>query len=72
MVIGVSRSTKPGGKHRLYLCLQQENIDRLLNDYPIRKDMAEIGLEELEGWELIITGPEDTVRLAAHFGQELP
>lgn len=55
---------------KLIVGLQQENIDRLLDDMPIEKPLG--GYEgmppELEPWTLFILGPEDLARFVARFG----
>lgn len=58
-----------GDKKVLFLGLQQENIERLLNDMPIEKDLGEEGVPGLEGWKVYIFGPEDTARFVAEFGR---
>lgn len=54
----------------LFLGLQAENIDRLLNDEPIRKDLGVEGVPGLEEWTVVLMGPEDTVRFVAHFNPD--
>jgi hypothetical protein len=51
----------------LVLGLQAENIERLLNDEPIWKDLsvAPQNVPGLEEWDVTILGPEDTVRFVA-------
>lgn len=57
----------------LILGLYQENIDRLVNDQPIEKDLGKEGVPGLEAWKVYILGPEDTERFIAAFGaDELP
>lgn len=56
------------GRRMLVIGLEQENIDRLLNDEPIRKDMRDPGVPGLEEWDVTILGPKDTVRFVAHYG----
>lgn len=50
---------------KLIVGLQNENIQRLLNDQPIQKSLDDIS--ELKGWTLYILGPEDMERFVAHF-----
>jgi hypothetical protein len=68
------------GKPVLILGLQAENMRRLANDEPIRQDLAQY-LEgapadvldlRIRDLVLYVLGPEDTARLAAQAGQELP
>jgi hypothetical protein len=64
-------ATSTQGKRKvLVIGLEQDNIDRLLNDQPIKKNFSKdippgSGLED---WDLVILGPEDLVRFAAHYG----
>jgi hypothetical protein len=67
----LATSTTREGKQLLVLGLQQENIDRLLNDEPIWKDLDKEDIPGLEGWAVTILGPEDTVRFMAAAGIEL-
>lgn len=55
------------GRKVLVLGLEQGNIDHLLNDKPIYKDLKIEGVPGLEAWDVYILGPEDTVRFTAHF-----
>jgi hypothetical protein len=62
-----------GERNILIIGLEQENITRLLDDKPIRKNFSKdmppgSGLED---WDLLILGPEDLVRFTAHFGLQL-
>jgi len=57
------------GKKILFLGLQQENIDRLLNDMPIEKQLGDEGVPGLEEWTVYIFGPEDTARFVAEYGK---
>jgi hypothetical protein len=57
-----------GPRKVLIIGLQQENISRLLNDQPIRKDLAVEGVPGLEDWDVYVLGPEDTARFVAQFG----
>jgi hypothetical protein len=65
----IATSTK-GERNILIIGLEKDNIDRLLNDQPIRKDFSkDIPLGSgLEDWDLIILGPEDLVRFASRLG----
>lgn len=56
------------GRKLLVLGLEQENIDRLLNDQPVYKDLRDPAVPGLDEWDVTILGPEDTVRFVAHFG----
>lgn len=75
MLIAVDLTNKS-----LIVGLQQENIDRLLNDMPIERKLSETpGIEEnvpeLSGWTLYVLGPEDLARFVAavqHEPQEKP
>jgi hypothetical protein len=55
------------GKKILVLGLEQKQIDRLVDDRPIHKDLGEEGVTGLEDWDLMILGPEDCVRFVAQF-----
>jgi hypothetical protein len=70
----IAASTSASGRNVLIVGLMSENITRLRNDQPIRKNLGESpqNVPGLEEWDLVIIGPEDTVRFAAHFGVELP
>lgn len=48
----------------LVIGLDDDNIKHLQNDEPFSKELGEI-IPELDGWRLIILGPEDTVRFIA-------
>lgn len=69
MLLAVSSK---GDKHVLILGLEAENIRRLLNDEPIRKDLGKLGAPGFENFEVYILGPEDTVRLVARVGDDPP
>lgn len=58
------------GRKQFVIGLHQENIDRLLNDEPIRKALNEApqNVPGLEDWDLVILGPEDLVRFMAAVG----
>lgn len=58
-----------GQSKRLIVGLQQENIDRLLNDMPIEKALSgyEGMPDELAGWTLYILGPEDLERFVRRY-----
>jgi hypothetical protein len=65
----IATSTE-GKRKTLIIGLEQENIKRLLNDQPIRKDFS-VDIPPgsgLEDWDLVILGPEDLVRFVAHYG----
>jgi hypothetical protein len=68
----IATSTE-GERNILIIGLEQVNIDKLLNDQPIRKNFStDMPLGSgLEDWDLIILGPEDLVRFSAHFGIKL-
>lgn len=52
---------------KIILGLEQENVDRLLNDMPIERSLDEVdGLGE--GWTVYVLGPEDTARFIARVG----
>lgn len=69
MLIAVDDANK-----KLILGLHKENVERLLNDMPIEKDLGkEQGMPaELAEWTVYILGPEDLTRFVAHFGVEDP
>jgi hypothetical protein len=54
-------------KKILIIGLHKENIEKLLNDQPIEKDLALEGVPGLEEWRLYILGPEDLERFIAHY-----
>lgn len=73
----IAASKGKDGRKLLLIGLERENIERLLNDMPILKTLdgttdvdTEPGplIEGLEGWSLVIMGPEDMARFVAHFG----
>lgn len=67
-------ATSTEGKRKILIIgLEQENINRLLDDRPIHKDFSkDVPLGSgLEDWDLMILGPEDLVRFTAHFGVKL-
>jgi hypothetical protein len=57
------------GRHRLLIGLDEENIRRLRNDMPILRPLDEV--PGLEGWDLVVVGPEDMVRLLAAAGHQV-
>jgi hypothetical protein len=61
----VAAVTRKGGRRMLVLGLEQENVDRLLDDRPILKALDVV--DGLGGWDVTILGPEDLVRFLAHF-----
>jgi hypothetical protein len=61
----LAASTREGGRRVLIVGLQRENVERLLNDMPIEKDLGVEGVPGLEGWTLYVLGPEDTARFVA-------
>lgn len=71
MIIAVGRNHETN-RSTLYIGLQAENMVRLMNDEPIQKRLDGSAFEGmqvdgLESWDLVIMGPEDTVRfVAAH------
>lgn len=66
MLIAVDDANK-----KLIVGLQQENIDRLLDDQPIEKELGMYdGMPpELQEWTIYVLGPEDLARFVAHFGE---
>jgi hypothetical protein len=54
------------GRRLLVLGLDEENVNRLLNDQPILSRLDEVPVPGLEEWDVTILGPEDTVRFVAH------
>lgn len=58
-----------GERKVLFIGLQEENITKLKNDMPIRKNLNDEGVPGLEEWDIVIMGPEDMVRFLAHFGR---
>jgi hypothetical protein len=69
-VLIAAHISQEDGQNVLILGLQKENIERLVNDQPIEKDLAVEGVPGLEKWKVYILGPEDTVRFVAHYGIE--
>lgn len=61
----IAATTKADGRRLLIIGLQSLNVDRLLNDQPIYKDLGAEGVPGLEEWDITILGPEDTVRFVA-------
>ena len=67
-------ATEKDGRRQLILGLEAENVTRLLNDQPIMKrldgqstdDTEGIEVPGLEDWDVVILGPEDTIRFVAH------
>lgn len=59
-----------GDKKVLFIGLQADNVERLLNDQPIEKDLGVEGVPGLEDWKVYILGPEDTVRFVARVRPE--
>ena len=60
------------GRH-LIVGLHAENVERLLDDKPIRRPLDEVpgmieNVPELAGWTLYVLGPEDLARFVAHVG----
>lgn len=53
------------GRQVLILGLEEENVKRLLAGQPISKNLMEEGVPGLEGWDIAILGPEDTVQFMA-------
>lgn len=55
------------GRKILLIGLHQENIDRLKNDEPIHKPLDDPNEQGsiLDGWDLMIIGPEDLERFVA-------
>jgi hypothetical protein len=69
----LAASIEEGGRRVLILGLQRENIERLLNDQPIEKDLGAEGVPGLEEWTVYLLGPEDTARFVAQVpGAQLP
>jgi hypothetical protein len=72
MLIAASHETKSGRK-MLFVGLSRTNIERLLADKPILKQLNGEGTNETEGvlvegleeWDLVVAGPEDTARFVA-------
>lgn len=62
MFIGIASSETEG--KMVVVGLEPLNIERLLNDMPIVKDLGQFS-DEWKGWKLVILGPEDTVRFIA-------
>ena len=63
----IAAGTTKDGRKLLIVGLQAENLDRLLNDQPIYKDLSvePQNVPGLEEWDITILGPEDTVRFVA-------
>lgn len=68
----IAASTGKSGRKVLILGLQAKNIDLLLNDQPIHKNLGSEGVPGLEAWDIYILGPEDTARVAAQYGVQPP
>jgi hypothetical protein len=64
----LASSTAKNGRKVLVLGLEAENIKRLVNDQPIRKDLGAEGVPGLEEWDVYVLGPEDTRRFVAQMG----
>ncbi len=63
----IAASIGKNGRHILILGLLEDNIQRLKNDEPIRKNLNDI--PGLENWDLYILGPEDVTRFVAATGK---
>lgn len=63
----IAASTLKDGRKLLIIGLMAENVDRLLNDMPIYKDMSKEpqNVPGLADWDITILGPEDTARFIA-------
>lgn len=63
----IAAGTGDDGRRRLIVGLHQENIDRLLSDMPIHKNLSvpPQNVPGLEDWDLVILGPEDLERFVA-------
>jgi hypothetical protein len=66
----IAAVTQRDGRKLLVLGLVQENIDRLLDDRPIRRPLDESGVLGFDGWDVSILGPEDTARFLAQFNPD--
>lgn len=58
------------GRRSLVVGLEATNIERLKNDMPIRKQLDDkdgggFHTDGLEGWDLVVLGPEDSARFLA-------
>ena len=53
---------------KIFVGLDEDNMRRLANDEPIRKELDEV--PGLEGWILYILGPEDMARFIAKYRRE--
>lgn len=63
-----ANTTQNNGRKLLIFGLEEENIIRLIEGQPIKKDLGEQGVPGLEEWEIVILGPDDTDRFVETFG----
>lgn len=69
----ISAALTPDGRRTLIIGLSDGNLLNLRADMPIMRPLDGDGIDGpaipgLEGWELCILGPEDTVRFIAQAG----
>lgn len=69
MILAVLTSQETG-RRALVVGLEAINVERLLNDMPIRKQLDDkdangFHTDGLEGWDLVVLGPEDSARFLA-------
>lgn len=67
MLIAASLAKEKAERNLLILGLDERNLELLKDDKPIRKNLDDEGIPGLAEWDLIILGPEDTVRFVARF-----
>jgi hypothetical protein len=65
----IAKGDKPDGGKMLFVGLEETNMRKLAGDQPIYKTLGEI-IPELDGWTLVIMGPEDMARFVATFGKD--
>lgn len=70
MLLAVGRD-EGDGRRTLFVGLEEENVVRLRNDMPIKQSLDDLAGCPLEGWTLVVLGPEDTERFVARFGPEV-
>lgn len=78
MLISYSTATRETGTRRsLIIGLSDLNLYHLRNDEPIKRPLDGDGqdgptIPGLDGWDLIILGPEDMARFVAAMGRTMP
>jgi hypothetical protein len=68
----IATSNAPNQKKRLILGLSETNILKLRNDMPIHRTLggpdSPVQIPGLEDWEVLIIGPEDSIRFMIQTG----